>query len=120
MAEQERILCASDQLVERGPGWRFEVEIGGRREPAFVVRYNGAPHAYLNRCAHVPIELDLLPGKLFDLTGHYLVCATHGAHYRADTGVCEMGPCRGAALRRLPVHERDGHIVFRAEELAKT
>ena len=32
----------------------------------FVVRFQGAPRAYLNRCAHVGIELDWQHGKFFD------------------------------------------------------
>jgi nitrite reductase/ring-hydroxylating ferredoxin subunit len=30
----------------------------GKDEPAFVIRHRGHPHAYLNRCAHVPMEMD--------------------------------------------------------------
>lgn len=112
MADRERLICASSALVEGGDGVRFECPGPGGGEPAFVVRYAGRPHAYLNRCAHVPVELDWMPGRLFDLTGHYLVCAMHGAHYEAWSGLCTMGPCKGARLRRLEIVEHDGGVYL--------
>ena len=56
--------------------------------PAFAIRYRDRVYAYLNACAHVPVELDLVEGDLFDLSGQYLVCAMHGAYYHPESGVC--------------------------------
>ena len=69
----------------------------------------------LNRCAHVPMELDWAEGQFFESSGLYLMCATHGAIYAPDTGKCVGGPCRGGRLRALQVDERDtpeGRAVF--------
>lgn len=106
-------VCASDALAEGGAGVRFELPVphaGAPTQQAFVVRYDGRPHAWLNRCAHVPVELDWLPGRFFDDSGLMLVCATHGAAYEPDTGHCVAGPCRGRSLIPVPVGERDGII----------
>ncbi|NMG34083.1 Rieske 2Fe-2S domain-containing protein [Azoarcus sp. TTM-91] len=113
MAERERLICLSSQLLEGGDGVRFLVG----QEAAFAVRYSGVVYGYLNRCAHVPVELDWLEGKFFDLTGHYLLCAVHGAHYEPRTGFCVMGPCKGGRLPRLTMRERGGE-VFVVEEFA--
>ena len=81
----------------------------------FFVRYDGKPYGYLNRCAHVPMELDWSEGQFFESSGLYLMCATHGAIYAPDTGKCVGGPCRGARLRPVQVEERDtpeGRAVF--------
>lgn len=104
-------VCAAEALAEGGDGVRFDWP-GSVRGPiaAFVVRVDGAPRAYLNRCAHVPVELDWLPGKFLDESGLYLVCATHGAMYDAQSGACVGGPCRGAALVPLVVREADGRV----------
>jgi nitrite reductase/ring-hydroxylating ferredoxin subunit len=110
MAAHERLICASEALVERGDGVRFSVEMNGRTEPAFVVRFDGRAHAYLNRCAHVPVELDWNEGRFFDLTGFDLLCATHGASYDPASGRCRGGPCRGQGLIKLAVVERDAGV----------
>ena len=115
MAGDERLICASAELVDGGHGARFEVEWQGRREPAFAVRFNGMVFAYLNRCGHVPAELDWNAGEFFDQARLYLICATHGALYDPVTGACLSGRCGGRGLEALDVTERDGN-VFLAEK----
>lgn len=78
--------------------------------PAFVVRHDGVARAYLNRCAHVAVELDWPSGQFFDDSGLYLVCATHGATYRAADGRCVGGPCRGSSLVALQTRESNGKV----------
>lgn len=112
MAEEPRLICAATEVEEGGRGVRFSVERYGRQEPAFVVRYDGLVRAYLNRCAHVPMELDWQPGVFFDASGLYLICTTHGAIYHPANGVCVGGPCRGRSLVTLPVTETGGQIFL--------
>ena len=78
-------ICEASQLQEGGKGIRFPVTAGGEDCSAFVVRYGGEPRAYLNRCAHLPMELDWTPGEFFESSGLYLMCATHGALSRRQT-----------------------------------
>ena len=98
MAARQRLICASTDLPERGAR-RFEVSLAGENAPAFAVRFNGRVRAYLNRCAHVPIELDWKPGEFFDFSGLYLVCAAHGALYAPESGSCVAGRCDGRGLK---------------------
>lgn len=111
MAENERLICASSDLLEGGAGVRFEVAVAaGGLAAAFVVRFDGRPRGFLNRCAHVPVELDWQPGQFFDEEGRYLICATHGAVYEPDGGRCIAGPCPGRSLVALDVAEHDGAV----------
>jgi nitrite reductase/ring-hydroxylating ferredoxin subunit len=110
-------VCESSALSDGGPGVRFDIERNGATVAAFVVRYRGKAYAYLNRCAHRFVELDWEPGRFFDFSSQYLVCATHGALYEPDTGHCAAGPCRGAKLVPLAVVEADG-AVWLAEPAA--
>ena len=112
MAEAERLICESAALVDSGRGVRFEVEYFGASAPAFVVRKNGKAHGYLNRCAHVAMELDWQEGVFFDFEGRDLLCSTHGATYDAATGRCIGGPCNGSPLVKLRLEERDGLVYF--------
>lgn len=111
MAARERLICGSGALVDSGGGVRFDIEQRGERVPAFAVRYLGQVYAYLNRCAHMPMELDWKPGRFFDDEGALLVCSTHGAVYAPDTGACLGGPCAGA-LVRLAIEECGGYIYL--------
>ena len=108
-------ICASDELIEGGPGLRRPAKYLGGDVVVFFVRYGGEAYGYLNRCAHVPMELDWVEGQFFESSGLYLMCATHGAIYAPDTGKCVGGPCRGGRLRPVQVEERDtpdGRAVF--------
>jgi nitrite reductase/ring-hydroxylating ferredoxin subunit len=113
MVEREHVICASGALLDSGRGVRFEVEYFGEKAPAFVVRYQGRVQGYLNRCAHVEMELDWQEGVFFDSDGRDLLCSTHGATYEARTGRCIGGPCSGRALVKLRVEERDGNVYFK-------
>ena len=106
---QEIALCNTQALVNSGEAVPFDVVYCGQTCLAFAIRYDGAVHAYLNRCSHVPMEMDYQPNRFFDLTGHWLICATHGATYSPKTGACKGGPCRGGLIK-IAVTERDGVV----------
>jgi nitrite reductase/ring-hydroxylating ferredoxin subunit len=112
MADAARLICRSSALVDAGHGVRFEAEYFGAPAPAFVVRHGGRVHGYLNRCAHVAMELDWQEGVFFDSTGSVLICSTHGATYEPASGRCLGGPCNGAGLVKLRLEERDGAVYF--------
>ncbi len=115
MAPSERLICPSNALGDGGLGVRFDVERGGETLPAFAVRFRGVVHAYVNECRHQCTELDWNPGEFFDAERLYLICATHGALYQPDTGLCIDGPCRGARLSTVAVVEHDGGIYCSEE-----
>jgi nitrite reductase/ring-hydroxylating ferredoxin subunit len=114
VAATQRLICRSADLAEAGIGVRFEVDFQGQIVPAFVVRWRGIVRAYLNRCGHVPVELDFQPGNFFDYTNLYLVCATHGALYDPGSGQCIGGRCNGVGLVPIAVFERDGGVLLAA------
>jgi nitrite reductase/ring-hydroxylating ferredoxin subunit len=109
-------VCTADAVEEGGKGIRFPVTAGSEDATGFVVRYGGKVYGYLNRCAHVPIELDWNEGDFFESGGLYLICATHGAMYAPETGRCEGGPCRGGRLRCIEVVEKDNQVFWQPDE----
>jgi len=106
------VICMSADLLDGGDGVRFTVRRDGRDLPAFVVRFGGRVYAYLNRCAHVWVELDWQPGRFFTVERDYLICASHGALFEPESGFCVAGPCRGGRLETIPVVERDGGVFL--------
>lgn len=107
-------LCHSVDLQDGGAAFPFDVVYGGQTCRAFAIRYHGVVHAYLNRCSHVAMEMDWKPNHFFDLTGHHLVCASHGALFRPDTGQCVAGPGRGP-LVKIALQENDGVVFWRSQ-----
>lgn len=107
----------SQQLQEKGDGLRFNIPQLGPHATGFLIRYDGQPYAYVNRCAHVPVELDWEHGKFFNMTQEWIICATHGAMYAPQSGLCVMGPCTGKRLSTIPVTERDGTITVHIDQL---
>ena len=112
-------LCPSGDLVDSSLAVPFDVVYQGQTCRAFAIRYQGQVHAYLNRCSHVPMEMDYQPDRFFDLTGHWLICSTHGAMYQPQTGVCKAGPCR-AGLVKIAIDEHDGLVRWHTAHNLRT
>ena len=105
-------LCRSEALAERGSAVVFDVLQFREPARAFVLRIDGAPVAYLNRCAHVPTEMDWQPGEFLDQEKAFIVCSIHGASYEPQSGRCVGGPCGRGRLTALRVAERDGQVYW--------
>lgn len=111
-------VCDATALADNGPGVRFEVSMGGIATPAFVLRWRGQVVGYLNRCSHVPAELDWNLGQFLDSNLEFILCATHGAIYDPLGGQCLGGPCRGrGGLRRLDVIEKDNAVWWQPDDV---
>lgn len=107
-------ICASGALLEGGDVVPFEVVHLGQPVRAFVGRFEGMPVAYLNRCTHVAMELDWQPNRIFDDTGQWLLCASHGAVYDPASGDCVGGPCQGGLIK-LQVSEHAGQVWWQPD-----
>ena len=110
LAQAPQPLCASHELADSGLAVPFDVVYAGQTCRAFAVRFQGQVQAYLNRCSHVAMEMDWQANRFFDATGQWLVCASHGASYRPDTGACAGGPCRGGLVTIALVEHQS--VVF--------
>ncbi|HMM85541.1 Rieske 2Fe-2S domain-containing protein [Azohydromonas sp.] len=107
-----QFLCRGDELVERGRALLFDVVWRGEPMRAFALRFEGRAVAYLNRCVHVPSELDWLPGEFLDAERRYIVCAVHGATYEPANGRCVGGPCGRARLTEVALEERADGVYW--------
>ncbi len=75
------LLCASDELIEKGNAFVFDVL--HYREPAraFALRFDGQVVGYLNRCLHVPTEMDWQYGEFLDSGKEFIMCSIRGPVY---------------------------------------
>jgi nitrite reductase/ring-hydroxylating ferredoxin subunit len=105
-------LCASAELAERGRALVFDVLQYGEPVRAFALRFEGRVVAYLNRCVHVPTEMDWQAGEFLDSDKRVILCSTHGAAYEPESGRCVGGPCGRGRLTSVEVAERDGQVYW--------
>jgi nitrite reductase/ring-hydroxylating ferredoxin subunit len=106
-------LCALEEIPDgaakgfclREPGWPM-LEI-------LVARAGERVFGYVNSCPHVGSPLDWAPDQFMDPAGEYLMCATHGALFQVEDGLCISGPCPGASLiaLRLAVWDKVVHLL---------
>jgi nitrite reductase/ring-hydroxylating ferredoxin subunit len=105
-------LCTTAELPERGRAIVWDVMVWGRPARAFALRFDGKPVAYLNRCVHVPTEMDWQEGEFLDIDKRWILCSIHGAAYEPADGRCVGGPCGRGKLTAVRVEERDGQVYW--------
>lgn len=100
-------LIALSQLAE---GQAQGAQLGESR--FLVIRFEAEVYVYLNRCPHLGIPLDWQPDQFLDDDGELIRCATHGALFTIDDGLCISGPCSGQYLQPVPHKVLDGNVVL--------
>lgn len=102
-------LIALDSIADGGFA-ETEAAIDGDAESVILHREGQDVRAWLNICPHAGRRLDWAPGQFLKSREGLLVCAAHGASFELRLGECVAGPCRGEALRAVPVEVRDGQV----------
>lgn len=110
--EAASLLCEAAALQERGQAHVFDVLLYGAPARAFALRFDGRVVSYLNRCVHVPTEMDWQPGEFLDMDRRWILCSIHGAAYEPSNGRCVGGPCGRGRLTPIRVEERDGKVYW--------
>ena len=100
---------ALERIAEDGFA-EVEATIAGDAESLLMHRRGDEVRAWLNVCPHAGRRLDWAPGQFLRSKDGLLVCAAHGASFELVGGQCVAGPCRGDALRAVPVVVRDGAV----------
>jgi len=108
-----QLLCRLEEVPDGGSRGFTLRGGGGRDVRAFAVRRGETLWAYLNVCPHRGTPLDWRPHDFLDREARHILCATHGAVFRIEDGVCIAGPCPGEQLTPLAL-ERRGDRFFAA------
>lgn len=88
--------------------------LAGGDPDIFIVRLGNRVFGYANSCPHLSSPLDWIENQFMTPDKSHILCATHGAQFRIEDGVCVAGPCRGDALTPLPLSIRDGTVMLEA------
>ena len=109
-----RVLCRLSELLESGCR---SVSVGAGDWPLKVLVLqvrDGVVRAYVNRCPHAGHRLNLRPHRFLTPDGALIICASHGALFEREGGLCLAGPCAGQALTPLPVEIIGEHVLLAA------
>jgi len=68
-----------------------------------IVEDDGELNAFVNRCPHQGVPLDWDNDQFLDIDEEFIQCATHGAIFDIQSGLCRSGPCVGQSLVRVPI-----------------
>ena len=105
-------LCPLDALPEGG-ALGLDLPQGG----VLLTRVRDRVFAWRNRCPHLGVPLQWEAQSFLDPDGHFIRCATHGALFEKDSGLCGQGPCRGESLWKLECIVAEGMIWLDGSEL---
>ena len=108
-----RVLCTLAELDETGSRG-FAVGEGDWPLRGFIVKTPQGVAAFVNYCPHAGHPLNFRPHRFLTPDGSLILCASHGALFTRDEGLCIAGPCPGQSLRRVPV-EVVGEYVLLAD-----
>ena len=104
-----RALCRLDDIPDGGARG-FAASAGGFTG-LFAVRRGNAVFVYVNSCPHIGVPLDWAPDRFLTGDAARIICATHGAEFGIDDGVCVRGPCLGDRLEQVMIEIEDGVIL---------
>jgi len=105
--ENERQRIRLENAAGLAVGETMLFRIPGSENTGFLVNTPVGLRAWLNRCDHWPVPLDMDDGDFISPLSGLVTCKSHGAAYDPASGHCLMGPCRGAQLHAFAV-ELDG------------
>jgi nitrite reductase/ring-hydroxylating ferredoxin subunit len=97
-----RVLCALADLDATGSRG-FTIGAGDWPLRGFLVRTSRGVAAYVNTCPHAGHPLNFRPDKFLTPDRSLILCASHGALFTRDEGLCIAGPCPGQSLTPVPI-----------------
>lgn len=107
--EHWRYLCRLDELAD-GRSRGFDPLAEGR-DTMFVVRRGERVYGWRNACPHIDgARMAWRKDEFLTADRTRIQCSAHGAQFRIEDGVCEIGPCLGQALTPVVIDVRDGEL----------
>ena len=106
-----RVLGSMAELEATGAKG-FSIGEGDWPLRGFLVRTSKGVAAYVNNCPHAGHPLNFKPDRFLTPDRALILCASHGALFTRDDGLCIAGPCPGQSLTRIPVEVVGQHVML--------
>ena len=98
--KKKHLVCKVDEL-RAANSLGSEIVIYNALIQCFLVYHQNKVLSYLNRCPHTGVNLDWVPNQFLDSKHEFIQCATHGALFKIESGLCVHGPCLGDKLKKV-------------------
>jgi nitrite reductase/ring-hydroxylating ferredoxin subunit len=108
-----RVLCSLGELESTGSRG-FAVGEGDWPLRGFVVKSTRGVAAYVNTCPHAGHPLNFRPDRFLTSDRSLILCASHGALFTRDEGLCIAGPCPGQSLTPVPIEVVGEYVMLAA------
>jgi len=109
-----RVLCALAELDATGSKG-FAVGEGDWPLRGFLVKTSTGVAAYVNNCPHAGHPLNFKADRFLTPDRNLILCASHGAVFTRDEGLCVAGPCPGKSLTAVPVEVINDYVLIAAD-----
>ena len=101
-----RRLCALEDIPDGGcKGFGDDTA-----SSLFAVRQGDKAFVYQNCCPHAGAPLNWMPDRFLNREKTHIICTSHGALFRIESGECVAGPCVGQQLHSIPSVVRDNEV----------
>lgn len=112
MSEATHVVARLADLPD--PGAReFFIGAGDWPFRGFLVQVEGRLRAYANVCPHKQHPLNLMDDEFLVPGEKLLRCASHGALFEPESGLCVFGPCAGRTLTALECRVENGQVLVK-------
>lgn len=106
-----RVLCSLAELEATGSKG-FAIGEGDWPLRGFIVKSASGVAAYINTCPHAGHPLNFRPDRFLTSDRALILCASHGAVFTRDAGLCIAGPCTGQSLTPIPIELVDEYVLL--------
>lgn len=104
-------LCTLTDIPD-GDSHGLSVPNGDRWLSLLLVRRGTDVFVYRNSCPHEGDRMEHGRGQFLDESKQRILCASHGAVFRIEDGVCIEGPCEGERLSAFAATVEDGEVFI--------
>ncbi len=102
-------ICALTDIPD-GDSAGYSVKDGEFYRSLLIIRRGDTVIAYRNSCPHEGDRMEHARGKFLDEEKAHILCASHGALFRIEDGVCIAGPCFGENLDPIVTAIEGGEV----------
>lgn len=104
------LICALHDIPDGGSKGALPGPRG--RDRVLLVRKGDDVFGYINNCPHYDrAPLGWKKDEFLNGAKDRIMCSAHGALFRIEDGICEIGPCLGQALTPIRITV-EGGLVF--------